>query len=87
MSIQVKDENGTWHDVDGYDAPITVTGTLSASSTTISFTNAAISSNKMIDVYTNMPGLNYTDISVSGNTLTLTYEAQSVDVSVKLLIH
>lgn len=87
MSIQVKDENNVWHDANGYDEPKTLTATLSASSTTISFTDAKISSDKMIDVYTNMPGLNYTGISVSGTTLTLTFDAQSTDVLVKILIH
>ena len=87
MSVQVKDSNGVWNDVNGYETSTVLTATLPASSTTISFTNSIISSNKMIDVYTNVPGLNYTDISVSGTTLTLTFEAQSMDISVKLLIH
>lgn len=62
-----------------------LTGTLVANTTSVSFTNAAITTNSIIDVYTSIP-LNYTGISVSSGSLTINYNAQSSDVSVKVRV-
>lgn len=63
-----------------------LTATLSAGATSVSFTNAAITSTAKIDVYTDTFGVNPTNQSVSGTTLTLTFKAQAAAVSVKVLV-
>ena len=61
-----------------------LTQTLNAGDTEVVFVNNAISSDKYIDVYTSVAGLNYDEITVSGNTLTLTFEAQESNITVIL---
>lgn len=63
-----------------------LTKTLSAGSTTLTFTSSLIKSDSLIDVYSD-PAVNYTDITGTTNSVTITYEAQESDVSVKLVIH
>lgn len=68
------------------DAPIILTSTLSAGSTSLTFSNAAITTNAMYDVYADKYGLTPTDITVTTGQAVLTFEAQSSNVSVKLVI-
>ncbi len=63
-----------------------VTGVLTAGSTTLTFSNVPITSNSMIDIYTNVYGLNPTNVVVDNNSMTLTFEAQQTDVSVKVKV-
>ena len=65
--------------------PTVLTQTLTAGSTIITFTNAAITATATIDVETDN-GANYTAISSGTNTVTLTYEAQGANMSVRLII-
>lgn len=60
--------------------------TLSAGATTLTFTSAAITDDSLIDVYTDSYGVNPSNITQSGNTLTLTFDAQSKAVSVKVKV-
>ena len=59
---------------------------LRAGDTSVTFTNIPLTDN-IIEVYTSMEGLNYTDIddSVLGQ-ITITYEPQAVDVTIYLSI-
>ena len=66
--------------------PTELTATLSAGSTSVTFTNAAITNTAKIDVYTDTFGVSPTNQSVSGTTLTLTFKAQAAAVSVKVLV-
>ena len=66
--------------------PVILTDTLSIGSTSVTFTNAAIGNNSLIDVYTDVYGVNPTAMSQSSTTLTLTFDAQTVAVSVKVVV-
>lgn len=57
------------------------TGTLTSGSTTITFTGMPTSGNNVIDFFTST-GINYTAISQSSGSVTLTFDAQSTDVTV-----
>lgn len=63
-----------------------LTATLDAGSTSVSFVNEAITSDSTIDIYTDVYGVNPTNVSVSGTTLTITFDAQADAVSVKVRI-
>lgn len=64
----------------------TLDATLEAGETTLTFTSDAITDESMIDVYTNCYGVDPSDIDQDGNTLTLTFAAQSKNVSVKVKV-
>lgn len=68
------------------DAPTILTSTLTAGSTSLTFSNAAITTTAMYDVYADKYGLTPTDITVTTGQAVLTFEAQSSNVSVKLVI-
>lgn len=58
--------------------------TLTAGNTTVTISNAAITGNETIDVYTNVFGVNPTDIVASSGSIVLTFPVQASDVSVKV---
>lgn len=58
--------------------------TLTAGNTTVTITNAAITGNETIDVYTNVFGVNPTNIVASSGSIVLTFPIQASDVSVKV---
>lgn len=66
--------------------PTILTGTLTAGETTITFTDASITNDCFVDIYTNVDRVDPKTKTQSGNTITLTFKAQSVDVIVKLMI-
>lgn len=69
------------------DAPITkYTQTLSAGSTSVTFTNVSTTANSIVAVATDVSGLEYNSISVSGTSYTVTFDAQASDVEVYLLV-
>ena len=68
------------------DAPTILTSTLSSGSTSLTFSNAAITTTAMYDVYADKYGLTPTNMTVTTGQAVLTFEAQSADVSVKLVI-
>ncbi len=59
-------------------------GTLTAGQTSVALTFATqtIGANTLIDVYTGTFGVNPTNVSISGQVVTLTFEAQAADVVV-----
>lgn len=62
------------------------TKTLTAGDTTITITDQAISANSMIDIYTNVFGIAPTNIVASAGTVTVTFNAQQNDISVKIVV-
>lgn len=62
--------------------PLILEGTLAAGATSISFTDAAITDDSMIDIYTDPFCNGLTSAVQDGNTLTLTFEAQSAAMRV-----
>ena len=66
--------------------PVYATGTLTAGQTSITISNNAITTNSIIEVFTDINGVNYTAISVSTGSVTLTYGAQSSNMNVKVRI-
>ena len=73
-------------DVDG-DMPFTdLTDTLTAGDTELVFTDNSITIDSTVDVYTDTYGINPTDVVVATGTITLTFEAQSADLGVKVRI-
>lgn len=68
---------GSWTDV---------TGTLTAGSTSITLSNQAITTSSTLDYYTSIFGVNPLSVSVSTGSVTLTFEAQSTNVDVKVRI-
>lgn len=63
-----------------------LTGTLAAGATKLLFTDAAITDDCMIDIYTNKADVTPSVATQSGNTLTLTFDAQAADVGVKVRV-
>lgn len=64
----------------------TLTDTLAAGATTLTFTSAAITDDSMIDVYTDSYNVNPSNIAQSGNTLTLTFDPQEQAIGVKVKV-
>ena len=62
------------------------TETLTAGDTTITVTDQAISADSMIDIYTNVFGIAPTNIVASAGTVTVTFNAQQNDISVKIVV-
>lgn len=62
-------------------------GTLNANETEVVFTDSAITSSSLIDVYTDKFGVNPSDCVQAGNTVTLTFTAQTVDVDVAIVVN
>ena len=62
-----------------------VTGTLTSGSTSITLSNASITTNSTINVYTS-DGTDWNSISVSTGSVTITFDAQSSDLPVKVRV-
>ena len=77
--------DGTVYSISG-DAATVLTSTLTSGSTSLTFSNAAITTTAMYDVYADKYGLTPTNMTVTTGQAVLTFEAQSADVSVKLVI-
>lgn len=61
-------------------------GTLQAGATTLALTDASIKSTSLIDVYTDVYGVDIKGQTVSGNTLTLTFSPQNINIGVKVIV-
>ena len=63
-------------------------GTLAAGSTalTLTFTDITIGSNTLVDVYTDVLGVNPTAISTTSSTVVLTFAAQASDLAVAVKV-
>lgn len=65
---------------------VELTGTLTAGSTSISFNDAAITTSSTIDLYTDVYGVNPSAVVVTTGNIALTFEAQSVNIGVKVRV-
>lgn len=63
-----------------------VIGTLPAGETSITLSNAAITTDSTIDYYTNVFGVNPTNVSVANGSVTLTFDSQASDLGVKVRV-
>ena len=63
-----------------------ISGTLTAGNTSITLVDASISDTSTIDYYTEYFGINPVGISVVSGGVTLTFEAQGVDLGVKVRV-
>lgn len=64
----------------------TLSGTLAAGATTLTFTDASIGNNSIISIFTDPYGIVPTDAVQSGTTVTLTFDPQSSAVGVKIVV-
>ena len=67
-------------------ASVEVVGTLVAGQTGITLSNVAITTDSMIDIYTDAYGVNPTGVSVVNGSITLTFETRTTDLGVKVVI-
>jgi hypothetical protein len=64
-----------------------LTATLTAGSTTLTFTDASITSDTIVDnMLASVQGVTYESIEIEEGALTMTFDEQAVDVSVKVVI-
>lgn len=63
-----------------------LTATLTTGETTLEITSEAIKTTSTVDLYTDVYGINPTDATVADGSLTLTFKAQTKDISVKAVI-
>ena len=72
--------------VDSTPTLVRVSGTLAAGATQLVLTNAAITTNSYVQVYTSVYGLVTENVQISNGSATLTYAAQESPVTVELWI-
>ena len=63
-----------------------VTGTLIAGNTSITLQDASITTTSTIDIYTDVFGISPESVSVVTGEITITFEAQSSDMGVKVVV-
>lgn len=63
-----------------------ITDTLEAGETSLTLSDAAITTAGTFDFYTDTYGVNPTFVSVSTGTITLTFEEQASDIEVKVVV-
>lgn len=64
-----------------------VTGTLTAGSTSITLSDASITTDATYDIYTTVYGVNPTDVSLVAGSITMTFDVQQSDIGVKIRIY
>lgn len=67
-------------------AAVYVSGTLTAGSTSITLSSAAITATSTIDIYTDVFGINPESVAVAPGEITITFEEQAADLGVKVVI-
>lgn len=75
-----------WENQSGGAAWTDLVGTLSAGATSVSIQNAVITSASTIDIYTDVFGVNPTNIAVQTGQVDLTFESQASAVGVKVRV-
>lgn len=65
-------------------AGVAVTGTLTAGATTITLSNEAITTDSKFDFYTSIFGVNPLSVTVATGSITLEFEAQTVNMIVEV---
>lgn len=71
---------------DTKDGKTVLTQRLTGGSTTLTFTDSHITNDSLVEVYTDIYGKNPTAITQSGNTVTVTFKAQTESMTVKLVV-
>jgi hypothetical protein len=66
---------------------VEVTGTLLTGATSITLSDASITTSSTIDLFTDTYGVNPTAMSVSTGSVTLTFDAQESDLGVKVRVY
>lgn len=64
-----------------------LSGTLTAGSTSLTLSDAAITSDSALDVYTEIYGVGPTDMVATTGSVTMTFEARSADLGVKVRVY
>ena len=73
--------------IDNLPTTTELTSTLTAGQTTLTFTDSAITSNTIVDnVLSSVQGVTYESIEIEEGVLTMTFDKQAVNVSVKVVI-
>ena len=91
IAKQIQDANGDITSLNSAlsskeDAPTILTSTLSIGATSLTFSDASITTSSILDVYADLYGIAPTDITVTTGQAVLTFDAQTVAVSVKLFV-
>ena len=81
--MAIVDSNGEWAAMAG-PFQQTVTGTLEAGETSIILSHANITTDSVLDIYTDTYGVNPTAVTVAAGSVTLTFTAQASDLGVKV---
>lgn len=71
-------------DIGAATVPTIVTGTLSAGQTSLILENANIKTDSLIDVYTSKYGINPVNVVAGEGKVTLTFEAQSISLGIRV---
>ena len=66
------------------DKPTVLTGTLAAKETSLALSNAAIKESSIIDIYTDKYGISPTAVTVAAGKITMTFDAQTVAVNIRV---
>ena len=66
---------------------VTVSGTLTTGSTTLTLSDVAITTSSEIDVWVDTFGVNPENVVVASGSVTLTFEAQESDLGVKVRVY
>ena len=89
-TVKITDEDhptGQSFNVMDGTVPITkYSQTLSAGSTSVTFTGVTTTANSIVEVATSVSGLEYNSISVSGTSYTVTFDAQASNVTIYLIV-
>lgn len=60
--------------------------TLTSGNTTVNISDESITTNSTIDIYTNVYGVNPTEVEVTDGTIILVFDAQETDLEVKVRV-
>lgn len=66
------------------DKPTVLTGTLAAKATSLALSNAEIKTSSIIDIYTDKYGVSPTAVDVAAGKITMTFDAQTVAIGIRV---
>ena len=66
--------------------PLFLTGTLTAGQTSLTIEDEGITLNAIVDIYTDVFGVDPTNVVVTNGSITITFDAQASDLNVKVVI-
>ena len=77
---------GAINEVNTKASKVDITGTLTAGQTSITLSDASITTTSTIDIYTDVFGIQPTNAVVASGSITLTFLAQASDITVKVRV-